>query len=119
MDFNLNEIVTQLLSVTEVATSKVFQLAVQQVAVDAIINGVIALVALVLAVGAVKTAVPLIKEYWQMSHSSSNEDALAILYHIWLIASVLVFFVSSITALSYAANPEWFAIRMLLDTFVK
>lgn len=119
MELNLNEIINQLLSVTEVLASKVFRLAVQQVAVDAILYGVTALIALVSLIAAMRTAVPYIKTYWSSKYTDNFEDLTATIYHAWLIISALLFYYFSMSAFSYTANPEWFAIRMLLETFVK
>lgn len=119
MDINL--IVDQLLSIAEFLASEAFKMAMRQIQLKAILDGVTVLIAVVcLIILNVKTG-NFQRKVWNDELDDWSPDSAGLAIFTIIMVNVIL----SITAwinlycvISYMYNPQWYAVKLLIDTLI-
>ena len=116
---DINALIAELLNKAELLGSAGFQLALRQVETKTTVNIIIFVIAMILLVMSLFSGVRYHNKYWNKDYTSDLEDMrLAGTYVIWILVALIVL-ISGMNALYLYRNPEWYAIKLLIETFIK
>jgi hypothetical protein len=105
----IQQLIDTLLSTTQFVATKAFELAMRQILVYAILDLAVGIPMLILgAWGLIATA----GNYWRSRTTAEWED----IRQIFFMLLVTVGFVISVSSVRLFVNPEWYAVKLLLET---
>ena len=118
----IEALINQLLKTGEILATKAFELAMRQTLVLAIQHTIIAIFMVVV----ILMCSVFIKKVYKSNETStfgdldeSSATEVAVLFIVQWIAAPLGVLISISNVIAYIINPEWYAVKLLLETFIK
>ena len=118
----IEALINQLLKTGEILATKAFELAMRQILVLAIQHTIIA----IFMVAVILMCSVFIKKVYKSNGASTFDDldepsgiVVFVMFLVQWIAAPIGVLISISNVIAYTINPEWYAVKLLLETFIK